>query len=186
MRRLSGWIQKVSKGWVTLIALIIFLLFTALVLPRQASTAASNTGDEWTPDLSFYYTGDQLYQLAQAYGEEGRAAYIHARFTFDLVWPLVYMVFLTTGISWLFRRAFAAHSIWQFTNLAPLFGMVLDYLENIATSLVMARYPSPTGVIAALAPIFTMVKWILVGGSFVLFLVGVVAGVGKMIRKSGR
>jgi hypothetical protein len=186
MKRLSNWMQNVSKGWVALIALIIFVLFTALVLPKQTSTAEANTGGEWTPDLSFYYTGEDLYQLAQAYGEDGRAAYIHARFTFDLIWPLVYMVFLTTGISWLFRRAFASGSVWQLSNLVPLFGMMFDYLENIATSLVMARYPTPTSVIAAVAPIFTMVKWIFVGGSTTLLLVGIVVGVGKMIRKRGR
>jgi hypothetical protein len=186
MTRLSNWLQNVSKGWVALITLVIFILFTALVLPRQTSTAESNTGDDWTPDLSFYYTGDDLHQLAKAYGEDGRAAYIHARFTFDLIWPLVYMVFLTTGISWLFRKGFAPGSVWHLSNLVPLFGMMFDYLENIATSLVMARYPTPTSVIAAFAPIFTMVKWIFVSGSFMLFLVGIVVGVWKMIRKRGR
>jgi len=186
MRRLSNWIQKVSKGWVTLIALVIFVLFAALVLPQQASTAEANTEKAWTPDLSFYYTGDDLYQLAHTYGEEGRAAYIHARFTFDLIWPLVYMVCLTTGISWLFRKAFAPGSAWQLANLAPLFGTVFDYLENIATSLVMARYPTPINAVAALAPIFTMVKWSLVGGSCLLLLVGIVVGIWKLIMKRGR
>lgn len=185
MRRLSIWIQSISKGWVALITLVIFILFTALVLPQQTSTAESNTEKSWTPDLSFYYTGDDLYQLAQTYGEEGRAAYIHTRFTFDLIWPLVYMVFLTTVISWLFRKAFAQDSVWQFSNLVPLFGMIFDYLENISTSLIMARYPSPTGVVAAVASIFTMVKWVFVGGSFMLLLVGIVVGSWKLMWKRG-
>jgi hypothetical protein len=133
--------------------------------------------------LSFYYTGEELYQLAETYGEDGRAAYIHARFTFDLIWPLVYMLFLTTVISWLFRKAFAPQSSWQLWNLVPLFGVLLDYLENGATSLVMARYPAPSSLIAALAPVFTMLKWVFVGGSFVLLLVGIFGGIGKMIRK---
>ena len=182
MKKLSKWIQNASKGWVALTALAIFLLFTALVLPRQASTAEANTGGAWTPDLSFYYTADELYQLAAAYGAEGRAAYIQARFTFDLVWPLVYVLFLTTAIGWLFRKAFPPGSPWQLSNLVPLFGMLFDYLENIATSLVMARYPAPISIIAALAPIFTMLKWACVGGSFVLLLVGIAAGLRKICQ----
>jgi hypothetical protein len=186
LKRLSNWIQNISKGWVVLFALAIFVLFTVLVLPKQASSAELSTGNERSPDMSFYYTGDDLYQLAQAYGEEGRAAYIQARFTFDLIWPLVYMVFLTTVISWLFRKEFASESILQLSNLVPLLGMIFDYLENIATSVVMARYPAQTMVIAAFAPIFTMIKWMLVGGSLLLLLVGIVVGVGKMIGKRCR
>jgi len=185
MRKLSNWFQKVSSGWVTLVALVIFVLFAALVLPKQASTAESNTGDEWTPDLSFYYTGDELYQLAHSYGEDGRAAYIHARFTFDLIWPLVYLLFLTTGISWLFRKAFAPGNALLLLNLAPLIGTIFDYLENIATSIVMARYPTPSAAAGSIAPIFTMLKWVFVGGSCLLLLVGIGFWVWKLIRKRG-
>ena len=53
--------------------------------------------------------------------------------------------------------------------------MALDYLENLSTSLVMARYPDPTPVIVWLAPVFTLSKWIFVGGSFVVLVVGIVA-----------
>ena len=51
---LSDWIHRVSNGWVALGSLIIFLLFTALVLPGQASRAAADTGDAGSPDTSFY------------------------------------------------------------------------------------------------------------------------------------
>ena len=186
MKRLSNWIQKISKGWVVLITLVIFVFFAALVLPLQAIHADGTMGSGWTPDLSFYYTGDDLNQLAYTIGEYGRASYIKARFTFDLIWPLVYSVFLITGISWLFRKEFSPGSVWQLSNLVPLLGILFDYLENIATSLVMARYPTPTGILAGLAPIFTMLKWIFVGGSFLLLFVGIAVGVGKIIGKKIR
>ena len=38
-RRLSEWMQRMSTGWVALVALVVFVLFTALVLPGQASQA---------------------------------------------------------------------------------------------------------------------------------------------------
>jgi hypothetical protein len=171
--RISNWLSRVSTGWVALAALLIFLLFTALVLPQQATKAEQETGGADSPDTSFFYTPADLYRMAESYGEQGRQAYIRARFTFDLVWPLVYTLFLATAISWVFGKAFAPGSRWQRANLTPLFAALFDYLENLSTSLVMGRYPDQTAVVALLAPLFTALKWGLLGASFLLLFVGI-------------
>ena len=119
--------------------------------------------------------------MAEAYGEEGRRLYVRSRFTFDLIWPLVYAFFLTTSISWLYGRGFAAGSVWQLANLAPVLGAALDYLENTSASLVMVRYPARTPVVASLTPLFTLLKWTCVGGSFVLLALGLVAYIRRRI-----
>ncbi len=183
LKRISDWLQRVSSGWVTLCALVIFTLFTALVLPGQAARAETDAGDAGTPDLSFYYSVGDLYRMAEAYGEQGRAAYVRARFTFDVVWPLVYTAFLCTATSWVYGRAVRPGSRWRRANLAPLLAMCFDFLENLSTSLVMYRYPDKTAVVDALAPVFTMAKWVLVSGSFVLLLGGVVVIVWQWFRK---
>ena len=184
MKKLSKHLHKLSTGRMTLATLVIFILFMILVLPGQAQQAdASAESEAGSPDLSFFYTPADLYKMAEAYGEAGRAAYIRARFTFDLVWPLVYAAFLATSMSWLFSRAFHPKSRWQWVNLAPFWGMIFDFLENISTSWVMARYPNRTPVIAFLAPWFTLVKWVLVGGSFLLLVVGIIAAVWKWGQK---
>jgi hypothetical protein len=64
--------------------------------------------------------------------------------------------------------------------------VLLDYLENLATSLVMLRYPNRTPVVDTLAPVLTLVKWAFVGGSFVLLLVGIVAVVWRWIAGRSR
>ena len=183
LKKFSHWIRRVSNGWVALSTLVIFLLFTALVLPAQASRTQAYTETAGSPDMSFYYTADDLYQMAEAYGENGREAYVSARFTFDLIWPMVYMIFLCTGISWVYGKAFAPGSAWQLANLVPILGMLLDYLENIATSIVMMRYPIPTPVVDSLAAVLTMGKWVCVGGSFALLIAGVGVGVWRLVRE---
>ncbi len=173
LARLSEWLIKVAKGWVALAALIIFLLFTALVLPGQAAGSAERTGGARQPDTSLFYTPADLYDMAEAFGPAGRPAYIQARVTFDVVWPLVYGFYFVTGISWLVGRAFPASgraALGRRLNLAPVLGVGFDYLENLATSLVMARYPASTPVVDLLAGPFTLVKWIFVGGSFVVLV----------------
>ena len=141
-------------------------------------------GGAGSPDTSLFYSTADLSRMAEAYGEQGRQAYIHARFTFDLLWPLVYTAFLCTSLSWLNRRAFPADSPWQRMNLVPLAAMLLDLLENISTSLVMAQYPAPLPLAAALAPIFTLAKWILVMGSFVLLIISAGAALWRWLRKN--
>jgi len=174
--QLSGWLRHISNSWVAFSALIVFLLFTALVLPGQASR-----GGGASPDLSFYYTAGDLYRMAESYGAAGRQDYIRVRFTFDLIWPLVYLVFLVTATIWTYSRVFASDSPWQRANLIPLLAALFDYLENLSTSLVMARYPAPTPLVDGLAGMFTLVKWVFVGGSFVLLLIGVAVGVWRRL-----
>jgi hypothetical protein len=185
MFRLSDRLRRASTGPVALVALVIFVLFMVLVLPRQAATAEGETGASDSPDTSFYYSPGDLYDMAAAYGQEGRAAYVRARFTFDLVWPLVYAFFLTAAIGWLYGRAFPAGSRWQLTNLAPVLGLAFDYLENLATSLVMVRYPAQTAVVDQLAPLFTLLKWLFLGAAFLLLFVGLAASVWTGVRRRG-
>jgi hypothetical protein len=181
-RQLSELIIRFSTGWVALVALMVFLLFTVLVLPDQAAKAEAENGDIGSPDLSFFYSAEDLYRMAEAYGEEGRQSYVRSRYTFDLVWPLVYTFFLITGISWINRKVFALGSLWQRANLVPIAGAIFDYLENVSTSVVMVRYPAKTVVVDGIATVFTAVKWVFVTLSFILLLLGMVAGLLVWVR----
>jgi hypothetical protein len=180
--RLSDWLYKWTNGRAALITLLIFLLFTALVLPDQASKAAVYLEGVGSPDTSFFYAAEDLYRFAEAYGPAGRAAYVRARFTFDVVWPLVYTFFLITAITWVYARVFPPASGWRLANLAPVYGMGFDFLENLSASLVMVRYPAKTGVVDMLAPFFTLVKWVFVNGSFGLLLLGLVVWLWRRVR----
>lgn len=172
---MSDRLYRVTHGWIALAALIVFALFTALVLPMQAAQAKGDTSGAGSPDVSLWYSPADLYRMAEAYGEQGRKAYVRARFTFDLIWPLVYGVFLTTAIGWLYARAFSPGSRWRLANLAPPLGVALDYVENLSTSIVMLRYPGQTPVVDLLAPVATLAKWAFVGGSFALLIAGLAA-----------
>jgi hypothetical protein len=183
-KQISDRLYQVSNTWIALSGLAIFLLFSALVLPGQSARAETYAGSVGSPDMSLLYSPDDLYDTAEAYGAEGRAAYVRSRYTFDVIWPLVYALFLSTAISWVYDRAFPPHGGWRLANLAPLLGALFDYLENASTSIVMLRYPNQTVVLDALAPILTLVKWVFVGGSFALLLMGAGVGIWRRFRRS--
>lgn len=157
----------------------------ALVLPSQASQAEEASGGAGSPDTSFWYSASDLYRFADTYGEAGRAAYVRARWTFDLVFPLVYAFFLITSVSWTFAYATPPGSFWRLVNLFPFAGMLFDYLENSATSLVMVRYPQLTPLAASAAPFLTGVKWFFVMGSFVWLMFGIVMAIRSRLKSSG-
>jgi hypothetical protein len=52
---------------------------------------------------------------------------------------------------------------------------------------VMFRYPTPTDILASLAGVFTSLKWVLLGGSFLILVFAVVlwVGVRTSIIKTG-
>ena len=183
LSRLSALLYRLSGGYVTLAGLVIFLLFTSLILPGQAKKAEAYTGSAGSPDASFFYSKADLYQMAEAYGENGRAAYIQARWSFDVIWPLVYLFFLATSLSWTLARAVSEDSRWRLLNLFPAFGWLFDLLENSAASVVMARYPQVTPGIDSLTPILTLIKWFFVNGSFVILLPALGAALWKWLAK---
>lgn len=164
-------------------SLLVMLLFMVFVLPAQSKEAYRQTGSDRSPDTSFYYSPQELYQMAADYGEEGRQAYITARWTFDLVFPLVYTSFLTIGISWFITRLPGWSENWSLANLLPILGGIFDLLENTAATLVMSAFPSNYGVILTAASLFTPIKWILVSAGFVpYFVYGATWGI-QQIRK---
>jgi len=176
LKTLSEKMFLFSSGRVTLVSLILFVVFIGYVLPDQAVKAETYSGGAGSPDGSFFYSSSDLYQMAEAYGDVGRAAYVHARFTFDMIWPLVYLFFLGIAISWSLGRALPPDSRWRLFNLFPVFGWLFDMCENISTSAVMLAFQQES-FMASLAPIFTLAKWIFVNGSFVILIPAFLAAI---------
>lgn len=185
LQRTSNWLLKISSTWLMVASLLLMVLFMIFVLPAQAEGSAQASGSERSPDTSLFYSPEALYQMAEEYGPGGRQAYIQARWTFDLVFPLVYTSFLAVGISWFSQRLAGWKDIRMRANLLPLLGGLFDLLENTASSLVMAVYPAKIPIIPVAASFFTPVKWVLVGGSFLpYFIFGSAWLIQKLASKS--
>lgn len=172
LSNLSAWCYRVVTPLILLFALILFALFMAFVLPSMAGRLADLTGAAESPDTSLIYSAGDLYAMAEAYGETGRSYYVYQRFTFDLVWPAVYLLFYVAVITTLFRVLPGGHLL-RLVNLLPFGGALFDLLENIAAAFVMYRYPRVSPVAANLAPLFTSTKWVLIAASSLAVVVGI-------------
>lgn len=181
--RLAAALSRV-RWWAALAAVVLFGLFTALVLPAQARAGAFYTALYAAPDTSWWYRPDDLYAAGEAWGPAGRSAYVQARVTFDVLWPLVYGAFLVVTLAWTWARTTAPGSRWRRVALLPVLVVALDYAENLCTATVMARYPARTPVLAELAPVFTGAKWLTLSACFLLLGVGLVGiAIGAVRRR---
>ena len=172
-KQYSNWCYRVVSTPVIAGSIAVFILFMLLVLPKMAGRLSEMTGVTQSPDTSFIYSATDLYAMAEAYGAEGRAYYIYQRFTFDLIWPLVYLLFFLALITLLYRQLPSTSSL-RLVNLLPFAGVLFDLLENSGAAYVMYRYPEPVPFLAALVPVFTIFKWLFIGLSSLAILAGVV------------
>ncbi|TFH15898.1 hypothetical protein E4H04_07520 [Candidatus Bathyarchaeota archaeon] len=96
-------------------------------------------------------------------------SYIRTRFTFDIIWPIIYTGFLVSSIGSVTHGRYGESTAKKLV-LIPVLGLLFDYLENISTSVIMWRYPIRTPIIDYAATLFTPLKWIFLGASFLILL----------------
>lgn len=152
----------------TIIISIVFLLFTAIALPLISSYTAGVIGVSKSPDTSFSFQVSELYRIVQLYGKEGRTFYIVMRWTFDIVWPAIYTLFLVSAISYL---AGASKTGFGYKVLyLPLLAVTFDLLENIFATIIMAIYPTMIDSFVYALFISSIAKWIMIVISFILVI----------------
>mgnify|MGYP000350516057 CR=1 FL=1 len=122
-------IERINM-WYVVISFIIFVTFMVFVLPSMSNYMDEKTGGADSPDTSLIYSGNELYDMAEDYGKEGREAYILVRFTFDIVWPLVYTFFLLSTLAYLYKKN-RLKPVYIFILFIPLSAMMFDFLENV-------------------------------------------------------
>jgi len=171
IKKISSWLNNISKTWIMILTLAVMVLFMITVLPNQAASAEHTTGSHQSPDTSFFYSPGDLLQMADEYGEKGREAYIRSRWTFDLLFPLVYVSFMAVGISWFIQHLNYPPDWVGYANLLPILGGLFDYLENSGTSLLMSLYPDLVPGLPLFTSIISATKWLLVGGSFLIYFI---------------
>jgi hypothetical protein len=182
MKKLSDIFYKLSTGWLVFAIFGVFILFLIFVMPVFSEKAAQYSNGMPSPDTSLFYSGIDLYKMAQGYGQAGRESFIDIRWTLDLLFPVVYTAFFMTTTSWFLRRITPVTSKLRLLNLVPVAAFVFDLLENSATSLVMSRYPANAPIAQALAPVFTPIKWTAVFAALLLLIIIIIVWMVKRLR----
>lgn len=148
-------------------SLFILVVFMFTVLPFMSRMIINIVGDIPSPDTSLVYSGDELYNMAENYGAMGRRVYIIQRVSFDVVWPLVYGMFIFTTIGCTFKDS----KYFKYLISIPFLAVGFDFLENIGSTFTFLIYPTRNEFLLTVTPVFTFIKWIYVSLGFILSLV---------------
>ena len=139
---------------------IIFVIFIIVVLPYFANLTESKTNSSFSPDTGFFYSAEIFYDNMEIYGQTGRDFYILMRWTFDLIWPLVYTLFFISIITNLTTKMKKEKRIYFLS--VPIIAVIFDLLENISASINVGIFPNQSIFLLRLLQIFSLFKWIFI------------------------
>lgn len=126
--------------------------------------------DVTMPDTRFSYSINEISDVFNTLGQEGLYVWAQAHML-DFLFPLTYMFALAFGINMELRNSYPDSSRMKLLVLFPLFGGIMDYVENILVLTQIASYPSLSGPLIIVASTITSLKWILLGISFFIVFV---------------
>jgi hypothetical protein len=178
--KLSNTLKKYAKGWLIFILFLLDGIFMGYVMP----SLGAGMGSSGPIDLKFFYTPQTAYKMIASYSEQTRAIYRIGELTLDVVYPVVYTLFFSLLITWLFKRGFPSESKMQRLNVVPFGAWLFDLFENLGIVAMLSVYPSTPAGVAWLTTIFTMVKWSFAGAGGVLILIGLVMTIKNRFKTS--
>lgn len=166
---------KWAKGWLIFILLILDAFLGGFLFPLIQGIMQDDRGGIQPLDLMIFATPQKIFAMIERYGEYGRPFYRGVELTVDIFYPIVYLFFFGLLISWLFQRGFPPNSSMRRYNIMPLGAWFFDLLENISIATLLSVFPAQPAALAWILILLTIVKWVFIGASILLVLVGLVA-----------
>jgi hypothetical protein len=177
--KLRGW----AKGWLVFILFVLDVAFVGFILPIAEALIKGGQGGPGPLDLQFFYTPAKAYEMIASYGEYTRSFYRNFELTVDIIYLIVYTLFFSLLITWLFKKGFSENSRMQKLNVTPFGAWLFDLLENIGVVSMLSIFPSTPAALAWVTSIFTAIKWLFVGTTMILIVIGTAAAITGRFRK---
>jgi len=120
-------------------------------------------------DVRLWYSSEDVFELFQNLGNQGRAIYLYQVAVIDMIYPLVYGFLLFLIIRLLSKRYlfFKQHNVSVYF---PLFAASVDVLENLNTVLMLYLFPKVIDILCVTGSIFSFTKWLLVVFSILIIM----------------
>ena len=160
---ISSFFNKNATWNSILILLGLIITFNLLIFPL-----AYKTNQNIIPlDLQFSYSSEKAYNILAKYSNQDLKEYVIAELTVDLIFPIVYALFLSFLLFKLTKRSIL--------SLFPLLIILSDFSENFGIAAIIHYLPHKLPNLVALTSLFTSLKWILIAISILLILVALAA-----------
>lgn len=185
LRRTLETLDHWATGRNILLLVGLYVAMVGAILPLAQARLQAASGGFGPLDSRFSYSATEVEAALKAYGAEGRRLYLLGEMTLDVLYPVVYGLFLSLTITYCYRLVLPADHPLLRLALLPLATLAIDYLENASLVTLLANYPRLLPGLEVIAGALTTVKWILAIASLAAVMVGLVAVVVKRVRSRG-
>ncbi|KAF0130106.1 MAG: Uncharacterized protein FD155_1892 [Bacteroidetes bacterium] len=172
-RKVKGFLMQIlsNKPLLYLLSIVllfgVWLYFTLQVFPSVEFPFENK--ELKILDVRLWYSEEDVFELFQSLGNQGRAIYFYQVAVIDMIYPLVYGFLLFLIIRLLSNRYlfFKQHSVFVYF---PLMAASADILENLNTVLMLYLFPKVIDILCFIGSIFSFSKWLLVVFSILIIM----------------
>jgi hypothetical protein len=182
-RQLGELIERWANFKTLLLIILLALPFNIIFFPWRNSRLSDLSGvTEPFLDARFTYTPSTLNALFAAYGQSGRRLYALSEVTIDLIYPILYTLFLSLLISLILTKVFPDFIALKPLSFLPFVILLSDYTENFSLVILSLRHPNRIDWLAHMASLFTSIKWMVLSIIIVFILLGLAALAIRYVR----
>lgn len=172
LSRLIEFLERRASPKTVVVLVMAILPFNALFFPFIGDKLEEISGYRLL-DIMFNYSPADVFTRLEAYGYSGRLLYLLSSWSVDFIYPLLYSFLLSFLLTLFLRRAFSPGNPLIRMQLLPFGMMFFDYLENGTIAILLAAFPAKPLFLAALASLFTSLKWCFSAITFIALLVAI-------------
>lgn len=163
----QAFLKKFINSVISIKGLIIFsillIFFYMFLLPRMPYPSI-------IPDALFFYTADDLFNIFSNYSLIERENYIHASHLFDILYPIIYTIFLFIPLSLLSKKNEFTKFL-KIINFSPFIAFFSDIIENNLIIYNLKHFEHFNFKLAQITGYFTLIKWTFIYLSLILIVV---------------
>lgn len=137
----------------------VFTIFNILIFPFL-QRRIDPSGEHPMLDLLFGYSQEEAYYILDAIGEEGRSAYFFTTSIADMLYPIVYSLFLSIIIILILKKMMIADGLLSYLAFSPFLIMIFDFIENSAIIIMLSSFPQLTEWAVMTGSYAGMAKWV--------------------------
>lgn len=174
--KVSEWFRQIAGLKMFCIAVAIYLVFGAFIMPFGAAHISKLAGKPvQIVDLQMGgYSPTDVRAIISMYTDEAR----HFSWLFTLIadslYPFAYTFLYIIIIAWVFKPVAKTHAYYTHVHLFPLIAMGADFCENACIIAMFRTYPNFSDLLVHTSSTLTMFKWITIGIQTALVLWGII------------
>ncbi len=160
---------KFASLKLSLILFLFVIIFNVLIFPFFAHAKNAEP-----IDIHFAYSPEKAYELINSYSEATRESYMISEMTLDVLYPVVYTLFMSISLILLFPSK-------EKVAWLPYLVFASDLIENTGIIVLLYNYPKELYNLAIITSVFSTIKWLL---ALLILMIMIIGLVRKFVLKS--